>query len=143
MCVVSLLIWYCPSQKKGGVARNLLIFWIAICQFLPILVGCPRNLLICWIAICTFWAICLWKNVICALHFTVDLIVTEVILGGCRQRPADFLNCNLSILSNLSSKLFNMCASFSCWSDIVRGKRRGVSPETCWFFELQFVFKNI
>ena len=89
--------------------------------------------------ISTFWANCLHKNFMCVLHFTVDLIVTEVILGGCRQRLVDLLNCNLSILSNSSSQIFNMCGSFSCWSAIVQGKRRGMSQKSVDFVELQFV----
>ena len=93
----------------------------------------PETCWFCWIAICPFRAICLQKNVICVRHFPVDLMVSEAKVRGWRQKPVDLLNCNLSISSNLSSKKFHMCVSFSCWSDSIRGKGMGVLPETCWF----------
>ena len=48
------------------------------------------------------------KNVICVLHFPVDLKVSEAKVGGCRQKPVDLLNCNLS------SEIFSLSSSFSC-----------------------------
>ena len=124
VCVIILLIWWYRRQRKGGDARNLLICWITICPFK---------------AICLFNKICLRNFLICVRRFPVDLILSEAKEGGCRQKPLDLLNCNLSILSNLSSKRFNMCGSFSCWSAIVQGKRRGVLQKSVDFVELQFV----
>ena len=89
-----------------------MIYW-----YIPFLIG-PENqyqsidlILVC---LQIFW--------ICVHHFPVDLLVSESKVGGVARNLLILLNCNLSNSSNLSLQFFIMWGSFSCWSDIVRGK---------------------
>ena len=65
------------------------------------------------------------------LRILVDLVVLEEKIGGCVQKPVEFVDFQLVNFQQFVSQFLLMCASFCCRSDDISDKGRCVCAETC------------